>query len=86
MIIDNPHIFREVIEETKPYFTHQGAEEIVTQMREEIDAYAERFAVLADKVWREEYLNQPSITTGCVSSSIRQTPGEIAFSMSTKSS
>lgn len=22
MIIDNPHIFREVIEETKPYFTH----------------------------------------------------------------
>jgi hypothetical protein len=70
MIIDNPHIFREVIEETKPYFTHKGAEEIVTKMREEIDAYAARFGVFADKVWREEYLKQPSVTTSCASSNI----------------
>ena len=70
MIIDNPHIFREVIEETKPYFTHKGAEEIVTKMREEIDAYAARFGVFADKVWREEYLKQPIVTTSCASSSI----------------
>jgi len=70
MIIDNPHIFREVIEESKPYFTHPGAEEIVTQMKEEIDQYASRYAVFADKIWREEYLKQPIVTTSCASSSI----------------
>jgi MoaA/NifB/PqqE/SkfB family radical SAM enzyme len=70
MIIDNPERFREIIEETHPYFTHPGAEEVVTSMKEEMDAYAARFAVYADKVWREEYLNQPIVTTSCVSSSI----------------
>ena len=85
MIIDNPHIFREVIEEAKPYFTHKGAEEIVTSMKEEIDAYAARFATFADKVWREEYLKQPSFTTSCASSSIGQAPMEIGASMSMKS-
>lgn len=63
MIIDNPHIFREVIEESKPYFTHKGAEEVVTKLRNEIDEYAARYAALADKIWEEEYLNlkQPSV-------------------------
>jgi MoaA/NifB/PqqE/SkfB family radical SAM enzyme len=84
MIIDNPHIFREVIEEAKPYFTHKGAEEIVTSMKEEIDSYAARFATLADKVWREEYLKEPSVTTSCASSSIGQTSTEIGASMSMK--
>lgn len=70
MIIDNPHIFREVIEESKPYFTHKGAEEIVTTMKEEIDAYAARFATFADKVWKEEYLQQPATSTSCASSNI----------------
>jgi hypothetical protein len=71
MIIDNPHIYREIINETKPYFTHKGAEEIVTKMKEEIDAYAARFGAFADKVWKEEYLKHPSVTTtSCASSSI----------------
>ncbi|MGA2468271.1 MAG: hypothetical protein ABSH06_28495 [Thermodesulfobacteriota bacterium] len=39
-------------------------------MKEELDAYAARFGVFADKVWREEYLKQPSVTTSCASSSI----------------
>jgi hypothetical protein len=78
MIIDNPHIYREIIEETKPYFTHRGAEEIVTKMREEIDVYAARFGVFADKVWREEYLKQPSVTTSCA-------PSAIGVSLSMKS-
>lgn len=70
MIIDNPERFREIIEETNPYFTHPGAEEVVTTMKEEMDAYAARFAAFADRVWREEYLKQPSVTTSCASSSI----------------
>ncbi len=70
MIIDNPERYREVIEETHPYFTHPGAEEVVTTMKEEMDAYAARFAVFADRVWREEYLKQPTVTTSCTSSTI----------------
>jgi MoaA/NifB/PqqE/SkfB family radical SAM enzyme len=70
MIIDNPHIFREVISETRPYFTHKGAEEIVTQMKDEIDTYAARFGVFADKIWREEYLSEPSIPSRCASTAV----------------
>jgi MoaA/NifB/PqqE/SkfB family radical SAM enzyme len=79
MIIDNPHIYRKIIENTKPYFTHKGAEEVVTKMKEELDAYAARFGVLADKVWKEEYLRESGVTTSCASSSV-------GASMSMKSS
>ena len=58
MIIDNPHTYREVIEESGAYFTHPGAEEVVTDMAKDMDEYAARFGVLAEKVWQEEYLNQ----------------------------
>jgi hypothetical protein len=39
-------------------------------MKEEMDAYAARFGAFADKVWREEYLKEPSVSTSCASSSI----------------
>jgi MoaA/NifB/PqqE/SkfB family radical SAM enzyme len=58
MIIDNPHVMRELIEETKPFFTHPGAEEIYTKKSREMDAYAERFAQFADRVWRNEYTKE----------------------------
>ena len=70
MIIDNPHIYREIIDETKPYFTHHGAEEIVTKTKEDLDRYAAQFGILADKVWKEEYLKEPSVTAHCAPSSI----------------
>ena len=85
MIIDNPHVLREVIEETKPYFTHKGAEEIVTTLKEKMDEYAAWYGILADQVWKEEYLREPSATTTCASSNIRQTPRDIGISMSMKS-
>ena len=78
MIIDNPRVFREVIEESKPYFTHKGAEEIVTQMKDDIDAYAARYGAFADRIWREEYLKQPIVT--------RSAPSRGGLSMSMKSS
>ena len=56
MIIDNPHVMRELIKETKPYFTHPGAEEIYTIKSHEMDVYARNFARLADGVWEGEYL------------------------------
>lgn len=70
MIIDNPERYREVIEETHPYFTHPGAEEVVTTMKDQMDAYAARFAELAERVWREEYLKHPISTTQCSSVSM----------------
>ena len=57
MIIDNPQVLREIISNTRPYYTHPGAEEIFTVKAEEMDAYAERYAKLANRVWQEEYLN-----------------------------
>ncbi len=55
MIIDNPPVMREIIEEVKPYFTHPGAEEIYTAQASRIDEYAERFSCYIDRVWKEEY-------------------------------
>lgn len=55
MIIDNPHVMREVIQKTKPRFTHPGAEEIYTVYRDEMDAYAEKWGRLADRIWIQEY-------------------------------
>jgi MoaA/NifB/PqqE/SkfB family radical SAM enzyme len=57
MIIDNPHVLRGIIRETKPYYTHPGAEEIFTKKAADMDAYAERYGALADQIWQKEYLN-----------------------------
>lgn len=58
MIIDNPWIMRKIIEEFSPRFTHPGAEEIYTELKDEMDAYAEQYAKLADRVWKTEYLSR----------------------------
>jgi MoaA/NifB/PqqE/SkfB family radical SAM enzyme len=58
MIIDNPHVMRDVIEKNHPYFTHPGAGEIYTVKATEIDSHANAYACLADMIWREEYLNK----------------------------
>ncbi len=55
MIIDNPHVMREVIAKIKPYFTHEGADEIYTKLADQMDEYAARYGILADKIWKEEY-------------------------------
>jgi len=55
MIIDNPHVMRRVIEETRPMFTHPGADEIYTLYKEKMDSYAENWAKLADYIWEMEY-------------------------------
>jgi MoaA/NifB/PqqE/SkfB family radical SAM enzyme len=58
MIIDNPHVMRELIEEIKPYFTHPGAEEIYNAKSHEMDSYARDFAQLANGVWESEYIRR----------------------------
>lgn len=56
MIIDNPHVMREIIAEVRPRFTHPGAEQIYTDCKVEMDAYAARYAALADEIWQREYV------------------------------
>jgi len=55
MIIDNPHVMRQVISKTNARFTHPGAEEIYTIYKDRMDAYAATWGRLADRVWKEEY-------------------------------
>jgi len=55
MIIDNPHVMREVIQETNARFTHPCAEEIYTVEKDRMDEYAARWGQLADRIWKEEY-------------------------------
>ncbi len=55
MIIDNPEVMRRVIAHCRPRFTHPGAEEIYTLKARDMDAYAARWAELAERIWQEEY-------------------------------
>ncbi len=55
MIIDNPHVMRDVIAKTGAHFTHPGAEEIYTVKKDVMDNYAACWGRLADRIWAEEY-------------------------------
>jgi hypothetical protein len=61
MIIDNPHVMRDVIHKNAPAFTHPGAEEIYTARSADMDRYAQAYGLLAEKVWAEEYLGLPPV-------------------------
>jgi len=58
MIIDNPWVMREIIKNCRCYFTHPGAEQVYTDLADQMDAYAAKYGELAEKIWAEEYLTQ----------------------------
>ncbi len=51
MIIDHPHILREVIRESGARATHAGAEKVLTELSQALDEYARGYARIADKAW-----------------------------------
>jgi hypothetical protein len=53
MIIDNPAVLREVVEEGGAYPSHTGAETIINEIAPDLDQYAAEYEVLADKAWEE---------------------------------
>ena len=55
MIIDAPHILRKVVAETGAHTTHEGAETLITDLKEFLDRYAEEYGELADQALVEEY-------------------------------
>ena len=60
IIIDNPHLLREIVKETNARPTHDGAETLVEDKKitEHLDNYSKRMHNLTDKVWNERYANK----------------------------
>lgn len=54
MIIDNPHIFRDVVRKCCAYPTHDGAEDVFTKIQVELDDYGRRVRALYDPIWDSE--------------------------------
>ncbi|MBN2223728.1 MAG: radical SAM protein [Deltaproteobacteria bacterium] len=55
MIIDHPEVFREAASMDGVYFTHDGADNVVTDISNFLDHYAADYAHFSEKAWREEY-------------------------------
>jgi MoaA/NifB/PqqE/SkfB family radical SAM enzyme len=54
IIIDHPHVYRDVCSMPGVYFTHEGADSIVNDLSKEIDVYAKEYGVIAEKAWKEK--------------------------------
>ncbi len=55
MIIDNPHILREVVTECGAHPTHPGADTVINDLAENLDNYAEEYGKVVDPVWSQIY-------------------------------
>ena len=53
MIIDLPEVLRDAVSEFHARPTHPGAEAVVNDLAEDLDAYAGKYADMADKTWGE---------------------------------
>ncbi len=54
MIIDNPHIFRDVCRKCGAYGTHDGAEDVRVKITRELDEYGRSVRALYDPIWQSE--------------------------------
>ena len=54
MIIDNPHIFRDVCRRCGAYGTHEGAEDVRTKIKDQLDDYGKQVRTLFDPIWKAE--------------------------------
>lgn len=55
MLIDNPHVIREVYSESTPRPTHEGAETLITNLKTDLDNYAQNVKEVYTSVWQKEY-------------------------------
>ena len=54
IIIDHPHLLRQVVEQTGACPTHSGAETLLTDCAGALDGYAAAYGELADELWKEQ--------------------------------
>ena len=58
MIIDNPEVYRTVVRSCCAYPTHEGAEDVIVKIKDDLDDYGRRVRALEDEVWtrvKQEY-------------------------------
>jgi MoaA/NifB/PqqE/SkfB family radical SAM enzyme len=55
MIIDHPEVFREAVSMDGVYFTHDGADNVVSDISDFLDHYTEEYSHYSEKAWAEEY-------------------------------
>jgi len=60
LIIDHPHLLRQVVGECKAYPTHPHAEAILTDFSDDLDHYARVYGKMADELWQEQNQMAPS--------------------------
>jgi hypothetical protein len=58
MIIDHPHVLREICARCHPYPTRDGADAVITSLAPELDRYACAAASVFDPVWESEYVQR----------------------------
>ncbi|MCL0065158.1 radical SAM protein, partial [Dehalococcoidia bacterium] len=58
MIIDHPHLLREICTEFRPYPTHEGAETLVTTLCGELDRYSAEVARVLDAAWERDFVSR----------------------------
>ncbi|MBI4966342.1 MAG: radical SAM protein [Desulfomonile tiedjei] len=51
MIIDNPDVYRTVVRACGAYPTHDGAEDVIVKIKDDLDDYGRRVRALEDEVW-----------------------------------
>jgi MoaA/NifB/PqqE/SkfB family radical SAM enzyme len=57
MILDHPHVLRDVIAQCRPYPTHDRADRLLTSLAHTLDRYAADVSSVLDPVWEEEYVS-----------------------------
>jgi MoaA/NifB/PqqE/SkfB family radical SAM enzyme len=68
MIIDNPDVYRNVVKACGACPTHDGAEDVLFKIKEQLDDYSRRYRAIADPIWAREksdygYEDKPVIKT-----------------------
>ncbi|MBT9163973.1 MAG: hypothetical protein DDT24_00900 [Chloroflexi bacterium] len=58
MIIDQPHVLREICAEFCPYPTCEGAETLVTTLCGELDRHSAEAARVLDVAWERDFVSR----------------------------
>ena len=53
MIIDNPQVLREAVAEGGAHGTHDGAETVITDLKDDLDKYSAELKALTEPVWAQ---------------------------------
>jgi len=64
MIIDHPHILRELVTAHAAFPTHPEAEGIITKLADALDQYGAAYGAIADPVWEREYAPRRAASEG----------------------